>query len=223
MLRAASIGLGWWSDELADAIQGKSETIQIVSCFTRSAGKRAAFAAKYGTAQHDSFEAVLRDPEIDAVLLTTPHSSHAEQMVQAAAAAKHVFVEKPFTLTAASGREAARACAAAGVVLATGHNRRFAGAPRALKRMLEAEEFGTVLHAEANFSVPGALSYKPDLWRSNRIESPGPLHSRDVHRFFELPPSFAEVEHHRGLDGGDTVALSAALAALRVDHEGVAS
>ena len=58
MLRAASIGMGWWSDELADASQGKSDAIRIVTCFTRSAERRAAFAEKYGTAQHESYEAV---------------------------------------------------------------------------------------------------------------------------------------------------------------------
>ena len=47
MLRAASIGMGWWSDELADAVQGKSDAIRIVTCYTRSQEKRAAFAEKY--------------------------------------------------------------------------------------------------------------------------------------------------------------------------------
>ena len=76
MRRAASIGLGWWSDELAGAIQGKSESIQVVSCFSRSAEKRQAFAEKFGTASHESYEALLDNPDIDAVILTTPHSQH---------------------------------------------------------------------------------------------------------------------------------------------------
>ncbi len=173
MLKAASIGLGWWSDELAGAIQGKSGRIGIVTCFSRSADKRAAFAEKFGTAQHESYEAVLADPEVEAVILTTPHSLHAEHVMQAAAAGKQVFVEKPFTLTAESGRRAARACAEAGVVLAVGQNRRFNAAAQRLKAMMEAGDFGTLLHIEANFSVPGALGYTPDRWRANRVESPG--------------------------------------------------
>ncbi len=173
MLRAASIGLGWWSDELAQAIQRRSEAIRIASCFSRSADKRAAFAAKFGTAQHDSFDALLADPEIEAVILTTPHSLHAEHVIQSAAAGKHVFVEKPFTLTAESGAAAARACERAGVVLAVGQNRRFSAVAQALRAMLDGGEFGTLLHLEANFSAPGALKYTPDKWRANRIESPG--------------------------------------------------
>ena len=171
MLRAASIGMGWWSDELADAAQGKSDAIRIVTCYSRSEEKRDAFAEKYGTAQHDSYEAVLADDGVDAVILTTPHSTHAEQVI-AAAAGKHVFCEKPFTLTRESAQAAVDACAEAGVVLAIGQNRRWHSTTRRLKAMLEAGEFGTVLHAEANFSVPSALGYKDEHWRSNRIESP---------------------------------------------------
>ena len=172
MLNAASVGLGWWSDELAGAIQGKSELIRVASCFTRSPDKRGAFASKFGTAQHDSYEAVLADPAIDAVILTTPHSKHAEHVIAAARAGKHVFVEKPFTLTAESGRAAAAACETAGVVLAVGHNRRFSAAAQALKSMLDAGELGTLLHIETNFSAPGGLDYTPERWRASRAESP---------------------------------------------------
>ena len=195
MLRAASIGMGWWSDELADAAQGKSAALRIVTCFTRSAEKRAAFAAKYGTATHESYEAVLADDGIDAVILTTPHSAHAEQVIAAAAAGKHVFVEKPFTLTRASAQAAANACAAAGVVLAVGQNRRYHSATQRLKAMLEGGDLGTVLHAEANFSVPSALGYPPDLWRANRTESPaGSITALGIHMIDALIHLLGPVE-----------------------------
>ncbi len=172
MLQAASIGMGWWSDELADAVQGKSDAIRIAACYTRSVEKRAAFAEKYGAAAYDSYDAILADDGIDAVLLTTPHSTHAAQVVAAAAAGKHVFCEKPFTLTRESAQAAVEACARAGVVLAVGQNRRYHSATRALKSMAAEGRFGTILHAEANFSVPSALHYPPELWRANRRESP---------------------------------------------------
>jgi len=173
VLRAASVGLGWWSDELAGSVQGKSDAIRVVACFSRSAEKRTAFARKFDTRAHESFDALLADPEIDAVILTTPHSLHGEHVRRAAAAGKHVFVEKPFTVDAGDARAALDACARAGVVLAVGHNRRFAPAALRLREMLAAGEFGTVLHAEANFSAPGALRYAPGYWRANRVESPG--------------------------------------------------
>ena len=182
MLRAASIGLGWWSDELAGAVQGKSDKIQIVSCYSRSADKRAAFAEKFSCRQHESYEAVLSDPEIDAVILTTPHSLHAEHVIQAAAAGKQVFVEKPFTLTQGSAQQAVDACAQAGVTLAVGQNRRFSAAGQRLKEMLWNGDLGTLLHIETNFSAPSATNWGPDHWRASREESPaGGLAGLGIH------------------------------------------
>jgi len=173
MLQAASIGIGWWSNELAAAVQGKSEAIRIASCYSRAPDKRQAFAERFETGQHESYDALLSDRAIEAVILTTPHSLHAEHVMAAADAGKHVFVEKPFTLTAESGRAAAARCRERGVTLAVGQNRRFNAAANRLKSMLDAGEFGTLLHLEANFSAPGALSYTPDRWRAQRSESPG--------------------------------------------------
>jgi predicted dehydrogenase len=182
MLRTGSIGLGWWSNELAAAIQGKSRKIGIVSCYSRSPDKRGGFAATFGTGSHESFAVLLADPAIDAVILTTPHSLHAEHVIAAAKAGKHVFVEKPFTLTAESGRRAAEACAKAGVVLAVGHNRRFAAVTQELKRMADAGEFGQILHIETNFSAPSAMRWTEQSWRASRIESPaGGLAGLGVH------------------------------------------
>lgn len=171
-MNAASIGLGWWSDELAAAIQGRSELVRVVSCYSRSRDKRIAFSRKFDTGHHDSFSDVLSDDEIDAVILSTPHSLHADQVVQAAEAGKHVFVEKPFTLSVESARKAMDACSESGVVLAVGHNRRFASSANRLFRMQENGEFGTLLHLEANFSASGALAYTSKKWRASRIESP---------------------------------------------------
>ena len=73
MIKAASIGLGWWSDELAKSIQGKSKKIKIVSCYSKSKKKRINFSIKYKTNYHNSYMAVLKDPKVDAIILTTPH------------------------------------------------------------------------------------------------------------------------------------------------------
>ncbi len=182
MLRAASVGLGWWSNELAGAIQGKSDKIAITCCFTRSKEKCEAFSEKFSTQITDSYESVLEDPDIDAVILTTPHSLHAEHVTQAAAAGKHVFVEKPFTLTAESGRGAAQACTDHGVVLAVGQNRRFSAAAQRLKQMLDEGEFGTLLHIESHFSAPSALNWPAGHWRASRTESPaGGLAGLGIH------------------------------------------
>ena len=74
-LRVGCIGMGWWSDVLADAIQ-RSGQLEIVSCYTRSEEKRRAFAAKYRCLAAASYEAMLADPRIEAIINTTPNDVH---------------------------------------------------------------------------------------------------------------------------------------------------
>jgi predicted dehydrogenase len=116
---------------------------------------------------------VLADPAIDAVVLATPHSRHAAEIAAAAHARKHVFVEKPFTLTRATAQSAIEACRAAGITLHVGFNRRYAPAYADMKRRIAAGEIGALRHLEGNFSGPPSYQTEPGNWRSNQIESPG--------------------------------------------------
>jgi Oxidoreductase family, NAD-binding Rossmann fold len=122
-LRVAVLGIGWWSDVLADAIK-RSSAIEIAACFTRSKEKRAGFAVKYGCRAAASYEDILADGSIAAIVNTTPNNVHLETTQMAAATGKHVFLDKPIANTVAEGREIARICEAAGVVLALGYQRR---------------------------------------------------------------------------------------------------
>src|ERR1043166_6669986 len=92
-LRVACIGMGWWSDVLADAIV-RSGKLKIVSCFTRSADKRAAFAKKYGCQQSSTYDAILADPTIEAIINTTPNDAHLETTRAAAEAGNHGFLAR---------------------------------------------------------------------------------------------------------------------------------
>jgi predicted dehydrogenase len=100
-LRVGCIGMGWWSDVLADAIQ-RSGKLEIVSCFTRSEEKRQAFAAKYRCRPVASYETMLADPRIEAIINTTPNDVHLA--TTSAAAGKHVFLDKPIANTISDGR-----------------------------------------------------------------------------------------------------------------------
>src|SRR2546421_12702330 len=102
-LRVACIGMGWWSDVLADAIQ-RSKKRRIVACYTRSEDKRTSFAAKYGCAASPSYEAVLKDRPIEAIVNTTPNDAPLETTRGAAEAGKHVFLDKPIANTVSEGR-----------------------------------------------------------------------------------------------------------------------
>ena len=91
-VRVAAIGVGGWGRALADAA-GRGSGLAIVACTSRSADSREAFAKSYGCRALPSYEAVLADPDVEGVLITTPDSAHAEQAISAARAGKHVFDE----------------------------------------------------------------------------------------------------------------------------------
>ena len=125
MIKAASIGLGWWSDELAKSIQGKSKKIKIVSCYSRSKKKRIEFSKKYKINCHDSYRNIINDPNIDAVILTTPHSLHSKHAIQAMKNGKHVFVEKPMATKYHDAKKMIKAAKKYKKILSVGHNRRY--------------------------------------------------------------------------------------------------
>ena len=102
-LVVACVGMGWWSDVLADAIK-RSGKLEIAACYSRSEDKRRAFAAKDGCRAATSFDAILDDDSIDAIVNTTPNNAHLETTRAAARAGKHVFVDKPIANTIADGR-----------------------------------------------------------------------------------------------------------------------
>jgi predicted dehydrogenase len=173
MLDCAIIGMGRWGQMLVNSVQGRNAAgLRFVAGCTGTPEKARGFAAEKGIRLLGGYAEVLADPQVKAVVLATPHGQHAEQVIQAAKTGRHVFVEKPFTLTKASAEAAVAACREAGVVMALGHNRRFLPAVAEMKAMLAAGALGTVLHVEGQFSGPGAAAYKPGMWRADRAESP---------------------------------------------------
>ena len=130
----------------------------------------------------DNLEAMLGDKNIDAVVLATMHSSHAEQIKKVAASGKHVFCEKPLTLRSDSAAEAAQVCANAGVVLAVGFGRRFLPAYTDMKNLISDGAIGDILHVEAMHSGPTGYRTPADSWRATRIENPaGGMAARGIH------------------------------------------
>jgi predicted dehydrogenase len=181
-VRAAIIGIGTWGQNLVNCVQGRSEVIQFVAGATRSPARAEEFSRRHGVPLMPSFEAVLADPSVDAVVLATPHSMHAEQILAAARAGKHVFTEKPLGLTTAHSAAAVEACAEHKVTLAVGYNWRFQPALQEIKRMLADSRLGKLLHIEGNFCGPSAYRFGRDHWRQDRDEAPaGGMTGRGVH------------------------------------------
>lgn len=171
-LRVAVIGIGWWSDVLADAAL-RSGRIEIASCFTRSADKRAAFAEKYRCRPVADYAEILADDFIEAIINTTPNAAHLETTRLAASAGKHVFLDKPIANTVTEGREIARVCDDAGVVLALGYQRRRESHFRWIKSEIEAGRFGRLVQAECNISRDRLGKIDLSSWRYQTSGMPG--------------------------------------------------
>lgn len=182
MLRAAICGAGHWGTRLISSVQGKSRKIMFAAAVTRDPAGKRPLADRFGLRLTDSYADVLADATIDAVVLATPHSQHAAEIAAAAKAGKHVFAEKPFTLTRADAEAAIAACRAAGITLQVGFNRRHAPAYVEMMKRIKAGAIGAVRHIEGQFSGPASYQTEPGNWRSNQTESPGgAMTARGVH------------------------------------------
>jgi len=191
-VRVAAIGMGWWSDVLADAVV-RSGKLEIAACFTRSEDKRGAFAKKYGCGAAASYQEILDDPAIEAIINTTPNDVHLETTVAAAQAGKHVFLDKPIANTVDDARAITEACRKAGVVLALGYQRRRESQFRWIRQQIDAGVLGKLVNAEANISRDRLGKVDLGSWRYTAAGMPGGvmlqigIHYADVLEFLMGP------------------------------------
>lgn len=182
MLNAAVVGLGRWGQTLVSSVQNESKLIRFAAAVARTPEKVQDYADEQGLKVYAQYEDMLADPAIEAVVLATPHSIHGDQARAAAAAGKHVYIEKPMTLTYADAVSAAKACEDAGVLMAVGFSRRYAPAMLELYRLVAAGEIGELLHMEGQLSGVTGYRLAQDSWRATRAEAPGGgMTARGVH------------------------------------------
>lgn len=187
MINAAVVGLGWWGRQMVTCLQKGSDKIRPAGAVDTDPASARIFAEEKGVELVTDIRKALDDPAVDALILCIPHSLHEEYILRGAAAGKHVFCEKPLCLTRAGAERAVAACEEAGVVLGIGHERRFEGPMIEIKRMIEAGELGTPMHAEANFSHDKFESLDPGNWRGSPAEAPAAgmtgmgVHLTDAH------------------------------------------
>ena len=172
-IRAAIVGLGRWGRSLVTSVQGRSDGIRFVAAHTRTRALAEEFCRAQGMGLFDTYEQILADPAIDAVVLATPHSAHESEVLAAAAAGKHIHVEKPITLDRASADRAVAAARKAGVVLAVGFNRRFHPAVTAIRERLRTGRLGEVVSMVAQHTTSTGQFIPPDNWRAAPEEAPG--------------------------------------------------
>lgn len=170
MINFAVVGFGWWGQHIVRRLLAHDDFA--VSIVIERRQEQHGAITDLGLTASAEFEDALRDPGIDAVVLTTPNEFHEMQVRQAAAAGKHVYCEKPLGLTADSARRSVEACQKARVQLGLGHERRFEPALQRIHKMVQEGELGTIMHAEAAFSHDKLIHVPPGDWRTSATLSP---------------------------------------------------
>ena len=171
MINAAIVGIGWWGQKIVTAVQGKSTRMRFVRGVSKEPDAVRDFTARHGILLTTELDDVLRDPQVQAVVLATPHSLHTEQIVACAIAGKAVFCEKPLALKAADAKRSVEACQQAGVLLGIGTNKRFWPCMRELRKVVDSGVLGRLLHVEGHYSNENTGKHFSS-WRTNPAEAP---------------------------------------------------
>jgi 1,5-anhydro-D-fructose reductase (1,5-anhydro-D-mannitol-forming) len=181
------VGLGRIAERIATALTTADNAALVAVC-SRSDDHASDFAARHqAKAGYASYEAMLADPAVEAIFISSPNALHAPQTLAAAGAGKHVFCEKPMALTAAECRAMLAACRRAGVQLGIGYHLRQHPVHREIRRLVECGVVGAVQLARAHFFVGtrydrGGWKARPELAGGGAIMSAG-VHSLDLLRY----------------------------------------
>ncbi len=180
-VKVAMIGLGWWGKKMTAVLQSAKQDIEIV-CAAEPNPAGADFAKDYGFTCYLDHKSALAHPGVEAVILATPHSLHAQQIEDSVAAGKHIFCEKPLAMTRKGAEKAVNACAAKKLVLGMGHERRFEPPVADMIAVARDGRLGRLLQVEANFSHDKFVTLDPSNWRLNPDEAPvGGMTATGIH------------------------------------------
>jgi predicted dehydrogenase len=180
-VKVAMIGLGWWGKKMTAVLQKAGRDIEIV-CAAEPDPAGAEFAATNGFAHYRSYADALKHPGVEAVILATPHSLHAEQIKAAVAAKKHIFCEKPLALTKKGAEAAVNACKKNKLVLGMGHERRWDPPVAKMLAMAKNGDLGRIQQVEGNFSHDKFTTLDKSNWRLNKKEAPvGGMTATGIH------------------------------------------
>lgn len=215
MFNVAVVGMGWWGKIIVPLLK-TSKKINASTVVEINAAGIADFAKQHGVKVVTDLQDVLKDPAIQGVVLCTPHTQHTEQIIAVANAGKHVFCEKPLSMTRADVLRAIKAVNDNKVALAVGHERRFEPPIIDLMKVVQSGEIGTPLQVEANFSQDKFLTLAADNWRLSGKEAPaGPMTATGIHLLDLSVGVFGEAERVLAsvkqlgsqLVNGDTLAI----------------
>ena len=180
-VKVAMIGLGWWGKKMTAVLKKAHQDIEIV-CAAEPNPAGADFAKENGFAHYANYKGALKHPGVEAVILATPHSLHAEQIKLAVAAKKHIFCEKPLALTKKGAELAVNLCKKNKLVLGMGHERRWDPPIAMMLAMARSGKLGRIQQIEGNFSHDKFTTLDKSNWRLNKKEAPvGGMTATGIH------------------------------------------
>ncbi len=185
------------------------EGAELVACYDTVPQAADALAESVGCKAYHNLDAMLADPALDAVSIATPSGAHMEPALAAAAAGKHVIVEKPLEITLDRCDQIIEACRRAGVVLSTIFPSRFHSSSQLLKRAVESGRFGRLTLGDAYVKWFRTQEYYDSgAWRGTwELDGGGALMNQAIHSVdlltwlmgpvAEIAANFAMLAHER--------------------------
>ncbi|MHB9024926.1 MAG: Gfo/Idh/MocA family protein [Armatimonadota bacterium] len=187
---------------------------RLLACYDYNPAAAEEARREDGCAVAESYDALLDNPEIEAIVVCTSGLSHADYSIRAAQAGKHFFVEKPLCSTRDEMAAILEAGERASVVMGMGHN---APGDPLVERYLRDGKFGEIAAVELFCSTGGAWLHERSPWRYVREKNPGGyLFNCGIHSIFWLQTTFGRVvevmammryDFHKETSSADTVAV----------------
>jgi predicted dehydrogenase len=163
-INVAFVGAGYWGQKLLPKFLAAPQTAVRVVCDIH-AGNRSAVRQRFSElSTAESFESILIDQQIDAVVIVTPPATHFTLAKKALEAGKHVWVEKPLALRVNEGRELVRLARAKKTVLFVDHTFLYDPAITIVREMIRNQELGDVYHLYLQRLNLGRIKRDSNVW-----------------------------------------------------------
>jgi len=199
MIQAAIFGLGRWGKNLVNSVQNQSSILRFKHAVVQTPEKYQEFANEKNLLVTSDPKVVLSDPEIQMIVLATPHNLHVQQIQASAEAGKHVFCEKPLALNLSDALQAVSYCEKANVLLGVGHDKRFWPSMQAVKSIVQSGALGDLIHIEGIFTNENLKNFQTS-WRDQAENVPGgSLTATGIHVLDAFTNLMGEVQSVEGI------------------------
>jgi scyllo-inositol 2-dehydrogenase (NADP+) len=176
-VKVGIVGYGYAGRAFHAYLAGLADGLELTAISTRNPEARARAAQDWSVRTYEQPSELFADSDVDLIILATPHDTHRDLTVEAFAAGKHVVTDKVMAITVAECEDMIAASKKAGKLLSVFHNRRWDGDFLTVKKAIEAELLGRLLHVEAGIYGYGT----PRGWRGTLKGGGGILYDWGAH------------------------------------------